>query len=173
MILNMAVSKPHRLPITDYRIAAKWLFERKYSNCLIKATPITDYRLHLPLPDRGEPPAAMIVCLHGGGLFLQILVWITEFMGEVNVWNLQLELLELNENGNLVILITLRILPERKAFLSTRYENGSMIITTNRNFEDCGELFWDKVIASAIIDRNIHHAFIVRLHRESIVSGKW
>jgi DNA replication protein DnaC len=45
-----------------------------------------------------------------------------------------------------------------------RYENGSMIITTNRNFEDWGTLFGDKVIASAIIDRIVHHATIVKLN---------
>jgi len=48
-----------------------------------------------------------------------------------------------------------------------RYENGSMIITTNRNFEDWGALFGDKVIASAIIDRIVHHATIVRLQGNS------
>jgi len=51
--------------------------------------------------------------------------------------------------------------------IRTRYENGSMIITTNRNFEDWGELFGDKVMASAIIDRIIHHAFIVKINGES------
>jgi len=48
-----------------------------------------------------------------------------------------------------------------------RYENGSMIITTNRNFEDWGALFGDKVIASAIIDRIVHHATIVKLNGNS------
>lgn len=44
-----------------------------------------------------------------------------------------------------------------------RYETGSVVITTNRNFEDWGALFGDKVIASAIIDRIVHHAVIVKL----------
>lgn len=44
-----------------------------------------------------------------------------------------------------------------------RYETGSLIITTNRNFEDWGALFGDKVIASAIIDRIVHHAVIVKV----------
>ena len=51
--------------------------------------------------------------------------------------------------------------------IRTRYENGSMIITTNRNFEDWGALFGDNVMASAIIDRVIHHAFIVKITGES------
>jgi DNA replication protein DnaC len=44
-----------------------------------------------------------------------------------------------------------------------RYETGSLIITTNRNFEDWGALFGDKVMASAIIDRIVHHAVIVKV----------
>lgn len=44
-----------------------------------------------------------------------------------------------------------------------RYETGSLIITTNRNFEDWGVLFGDKVMASAIIDRIVHHAVIVKV----------
>ena len=44
-----------------------------------------------------------------------------------------------------------------------RYESGSLIVTTNRNFEDWGALFGDKVMASAIIDRIVHHAVIVKV----------
>ena len=48
-----------------------------------------------------------------------------------------------------------------------RYENGSIIITTNRNFEDWGKIFGDQVLASAIIDRIVHHAHIVKIKGES------
>lgn len=44
-----------------------------------------------------------------------------------------------------------------------QYESGSLIVTTNRNFEDWGALFGDKVMPSAIIDRIVHHAVIVRV----------
>ncbi len=44
-----------------------------------------------------------------------------------------------------------------------RYELGSIIITTNRNFKDWGSLFGDNVMASAIIDRIVHHAAIIRI----------
>ncbi|MDP4268378.1 MAG: IS21-like element helper ATPase IstB [Bacteroidota bacterium] len=47
--------------------------------------------------------------------------------------------------------------------IRSRYENGSLIITTNRNFEDWGNLFGDMVIASAIIDRIVHHAIIIKI----------
>jgi DNA replication protein DnaC len=48
-----------------------------------------------------------------------------------------------------------------------RYENGSIIITTNRNFEDWGNVFGDNVLASAIIDRIVHHAYIIKINGES------
>lgn len=47
--------------------------------------------------------------------------------------------------------------------IRSRYETGSIIITTNRTFEDWGSLFEDPVMASAIIDRLIHHAEIVKI----------
>lgn len=48
-----------------------------------------------------------------------------------------------------------------------RYETGSTIVTTNRNFEDWGQLFGDKIMASAIIDRLVHHAYITKIKGES------
>jgi len=48
-----------------------------------------------------------------------------------------------------------------------RYENGSIIITSNRNFEDWGNIFGDMVMASAIIDRVVHHAFIIKIDGDS------
>jgi DNA replication protein DnaC len=47
--------------------------------------------------------------------------------------------------------------------IRSRYETGSVIITTNRNFEDWGSLLGDKVMASAIIDRIVHHADIIKI----------
>ena len=48
-----------------------------------------------------------------------------------------------------------------------RYEKASIIITTNRNFEDWGNVFGDNVLASAIIDRIVHHAYIIKINGES------
>ena len=48
-----------------------------------------------------------------------------------------------------------------------RYENGSMIITTNRNFEDWANIFGDMVLASAIVDRVVHHSHIIKILGDS------
>lgn len=43
--------------------------------------------------------------------------------------------------------------------VSKRYESGSIIITTNKSFEQWGEIFNDEVVASAILDRLMHHSY--------------
>ena len=48
-----------------------------------------------------------------------------------------------------------------------RYETGSIIITTNRKFKDWGSLFGDSIMASAIIDRIVHHATIIKIDGDS------
>lgn len=48
-----------------------------------------------------------------------------------------------------------------------RYENKSTIFTSNRNFEDWGAILGDKVMASAILDRIVHHAFILKFEGDS------
>ena len=43
--------------------------------------------------------------------------------------------------------------------VSKRYERGSIIITSNKPFEDWGEIFNDEVVAAAILDRLLHHSY--------------
>jgi len=40
-------------------------------------------------------------------------------------------------------------------------------VTTNRPFEEWGNIFGDVVLASAIIDRLVHHAHIFRITGKS------
>ena len=51
--------------------------------------------------------------------------------------------------------------------IKTRYERRSIILTSNRNFEEWDKLFGDQVPASAILDRLLHHAHIFKLTGES------
>jgi len=43
--------------------------------------------------------------------------------------------------------------------ISKRYEKRSTIITSNKPFEEWGEIFNDDVIATAILDRLLHHSY--------------
>ena len=48
--------------------------------------------------------------------------------------------------------------------ISNRYECGSMVITTNRAFRDWGKILNnDNTLASAIIDRLVHHGVLVQI----------
>jgi DNA replication protein DnaC len=43
--------------------------------------------------------------------------------------------------------------------VSKRYERTSIVITSNKPFEQWGEIFNDDVVASAILDRLLHHSY--------------
>lgn len=51
--------------------------------------------------------------------------------------------------------------------ISKRYEKNSIIITTNKPFEQWGDIFSDNILASAIIDRIVHYSIIVKINGQS------
>jgi DNA replication protein DnaC len=51
--------------------------------------------------------------------------------------------------------------------VSSRYERGSVIVTSNKPFTAWGEIFVDPVVAAAMIDRLVHHAEILSLKGDS------
>lgn len=51
--------------------------------------------------------------------------------------------------------------------IAHRYEYGSLLITANQPFGDWDNLFPDKVMAVAAIDRIVHHATIIKVEGES------
>jgi DNA replication protein DnaC len=48
-----------------------------------------------------------------------------------------------------------------------RYERASLIITSNKSFLDWGEIFNDHVLATAILDRLLHHSTTLNIKGES------
>ena len=51
--------------------------------------------------------------------------------------------------------------------ISRRYERGPMILTSNQSFGRWGDVFGDRVIASAILDRILHHATTISIRGDS------
>ena len=51
--------------------------------------------------------------------------------------------------------------------ISERYENGSIIITSNRPIESWDELFNEPIITSALIDRLFHNSHIIKIQGKS------
>jgi len=48
-----------------------------------------------------------------------------------------------------------------------RYERASLIVTSNKSFLDWGEVFNDHVLATAILDRLLHHSTTLNIKGES------
>jgi DNA replication protein DnaC len=74
----------------------------------------------------------------------------------------------------LLIIDELGYLPfERRAahlffqLVNRRYEKGSLLITTNQRVSDWGVVFGDEVLATAILDRLLHHSHTLMISGES------
>jgi DNA replication protein DnaC len=87
-----------------------------------------------------------------------------------------------NQNGlnkpyfkaKLVVIDEVGYLPmERKEahlffqFVSYRYERSSIILTSNKSFGDWHEFFGDAVLATAILDRLLHHSKVINIKGHS------
>lgn len=53
------------------------------------------------------------------------------------------------------------------SLVSARYERGSIILTSNKGFGEWGEVLGDPVIATAILDRLLHHSHVMNIRGES------
>lgn len=51
--------------------------------------------------------------------------------------------------------------------VSRCYEQNSLVVTSNKAFDQWGEVFGDEVIAGAILDRLLHHSHIIAVQGES------
>ena len=51
--------------------------------------------------------------------------------------------------------------------MSRRYEHASTVMTSNKGFEEWGEILGDEVMAAALIDRILHHCHIVNIRGNS------
>ena len=51
--------------------------------------------------------------------------------------------------------------------VSRCYERGSMLITSNRAVSEWGAVFGDAVVATAILDRLLHHSHVITIRGDS------
>ena len=51
--------------------------------------------------------------------------------------------------------------------VNARYEKGAMILTSNRGFAEWADVFGDPVVATALLDRLLHHAVFVQIEGAS------
>jgi len=61
--------------------------------------------------------------------------------------------------------------PEQASMLfqliNARYEDGSIIVTSNKSFGKWAELMSDEAVATAMLDRLLHHAHVLSLKGDS------
>ncbi|WP_339121620.1 ATP-binding protein [Pseudonocardia sp. D17] len=51
--------------------------------------------------------------------------------------------------------------------ISKRYETGPIILTSNKSFSEWGQIFCDDVLATAILDRVLHHCEVLSINGPS------
>ena len=51
--------------------------------------------------------------------------------------------------------------------VSRRYERGATLLTSNRSVGEWGEVFGDVVVATAILDRLLHHSHVITIRGDS------
>jgi hypothetical protein len=51
--------------------------------------------------------------------------------------------------------------------MTRRYEHAATVLTSNKGFEEWGEIFADDVMAAALIDRLVHHCHLVTIRGNS------
>ncbi|PTQ55119.1 MAG: Mobile element protein [Candidatus Carbobacillus altaicus] len=51
--------------------------------------------------------------------------------------------------------------------VSERYEKGSILLTSNKSYGSWGEIFGDNVLATAILNRLLHHSSTINIKGES------
>lgn len=85
-----------------------------------------------------------------------------------------IERLEQLSRHDLLIIDELGYLPMDKPranlcfqLVSRCYEETSLIVTSNKAFNQWGEIFGDEVIAGAILDRLLHHSHIIAVQGDS------
>jgi DNA replication protein DnaC len=78
------------------------------------------------------------------------------------------------EKPHLLIIDELGYLPLNRSeanlfflLVSSRYEKGSIVLTSNKNYIDWGSLFPDEGIAAAILDRLIHYSKTIKIQGQS------
>lgn len=95
--------------------------------------------------------------------------WVNRLQAAHAVGRLDAELRKVDRHG-LIVIDEVGYLPFNGdaahlffQLVARRYENASIILTSNLSFSRWGEVFGDQVVAAAMIDRMAHHADVITL----------
>ena len=116
-----------------------------------------------------------ITAAHAGHrvLFATATDWVTRLSDAHRQGRLPRELAKLRRYG-LIIVDEVGYLPFDAdtanlffQLIAARYEQGSILVTSNMPFGRWGEIFADDIVAAAMIDRLVHHAEVLTLAGDS------
>jgi DNA replication protein DnaC len=112
-------------------------------------------------------------CEQGRRVLFTTAMGLLAFLGKALAENRLEERLKLLAQPQLLIIDEIGYIPiERQGanlffqLISRRYEKGSILLTSNQSLGAWGEVFGDPVIATAILDRLLHHSITVNIKGE-------
>ena len=113
-------------------------------------------------------------CAHGVRVLLTTATGLIATLGKAHAEGRLDERLKILAQPQLLIIDEIGYLPiDRQGanlcfqLVSRRYERGAIILTSNQSLGAWGEVFGDPVIASAILDRLLHHSITVNIRGDS------
>jgi len=110
----------------------------------------------------------------GRSVYRSTLVELIEALGKAEREGRLAEKLRFYSRASLLIVDEIGYLPITTGganlffqLVNARYEKGAMILTSNRGFAEWGDIFGDPVVATALLDRLLHHAVVVQIEGAS------
>jgi len=172
---------PMKKSIQDFDLTVQKSIDRKMMNelCTLKFLHNVENLIFLGPPGVGKTHLAISLGMEAikagfSVYFINSAMLISRLKKAARQDNLERKLRTLSNRFKLLIIDEIGYLPfDHEAanlffrLISTRYEKGSTIFTSNKSYGSWGEIFGDPVIASAVLDRILHHSITVNMKGES------
>ncbi len=172
---------PMKKSIQDFDLSAQKSIDQKMMNelCTLKFLHNVENLIFLGPPGVGKTHLAIGLGMEAiksgfSVYFINSATLISQLKQAAHRDKLERKLRTLSNRYNLLIIDEIGYLPfDMEAanlffrLISTRYEKGTTIFTANKSYSAWGEIFGDPVIASAILDRILHHSITLNMKGES------